>query len=282
MAKKVKLSWDNLADKLSHQDSASVKTPRPVDERFYQLKFNEDGTAGAIIRFLPGPNDSLPVVKWFRHRFQGRGFFWANCPTSIGKQCPVCTANRELWSSDPETCKQRARQACYVANIVVVKDPAVPANEGKVFLYRFGKQIYTKIMDKIKPPKGALEDGTPVIVFDYYEGANFKLVAKMVNKRPNFNDASFTGQSKLGTDEDIARIHGSLYDLSEFIKEDQFKSYEELEERFNKVTGTVVSSPASAPAAAVRAAVKPSAAKVEDLEPAQNDEDFLSQLRADA
>jgi hypothetical protein len=286
MAKKINLDWSGLTDKLNQQNKGQ-SAPTKTDERFYQLKFAEDGTGQAVIRFLPAPT-GLPIVKVYRHRFKGRGFFNANCPTTIGRDCPVCTANRELWDADPNTVKTRSRVQQFIANIVVVRDPLTPANQGKVFLYRFGKKIYEKVMNTVQPPKNGLEEVAPVIVFDYYEGANFKLLAKQkkVGDRmmPNFDESAFSAVSKLGTDVEIERIHKSLFELGEFVAEDQFKTFEELADRFARVTGTGGTPvPAHVGVGVGAGPIKAGAVAAEEEEPdSKSDDDFVAELRASA
>ena len=44
-----------------------------------------------------------------------------------------------------------SRLLTYISNIMVVKDPANPQNEGGVFLYKFGKKIFDKLMSAMQP-----------------------------------------------------------------------------------------------------------------------------------
>ena len=46
--------------------------------------------------------------------------------------------------------RKRKRKLSYYANILVVSDPKHPENEGKVFLYKFGKKIFDKITEAMQ------------------------------------------------------------------------------------------------------------------------------------
>jgi hypothetical protein len=246
MAKKTKLDWSGLGKKME-EASRGKRPTRQTDSRFYQQKFSEDGTAQTIIRFLPAPDTDIPITAIFNHRFNGPGGFYnQNCPTTIGQPCPVCDANRAIWPTNENLARTRSRKKKWIANIIVIRDPNCPENEGKVFLFRFPKTIYDKMWTKIQPPKGAVDD--PVIVFDPEEGANFKLIAEQKKIKlggrdvvyPDYKDSSFAEVSTLDNYEKDVEPH--LFNLGEFTAEDQFKSYDELANRFAVVSGQSVSS----------------------------------------
>lgn len=254
MAKKFSMNWDIITTKIKEAEKGSSFKE---DERLYQVKIKEDGTAGAIIRFIPQSDlTKIPFVKVYSHGFKnGNSWFVNNCPTTIGKKCPVCEANTELWDEDPDTVRNRSRKISYYSNIVVVKDPERPENEGKVFIFRYGKKIHEKIMNAMNPSDG-LSD--PIAVFDYYNGANFKLSvkSKKVGDKtyPNYDESSFaeTVTQVAGGDENIIeKIHSQTYDLDDFISLDKFKSYDELKEKFEQVTGQKVSSNVSSSTEAI-------------------------------
>jgi len=252
MAIKTKLDWSGLGKKME-EASRGKRPTRQTDSRFYQQKFSEDGTAQTIIRFLPAPDTDIPITAIFNHRFNGPGGFYnQNCPTTIGEQCPVCDANRAIWPTNEDLARTRSRKKKWIANILVIKDPNCPENEGKVFLFRFPKTVYDKMWAKIQPPKGAVDD--PVIVFDPDDGANFKLIAEQkkikLNGRdilyPDYKDSSFAEKSALDNYE--KDVEPNLFELSEFTAEDQFKPFDELTNRFAVVSGQpVASSHTSAP-----------------------------------
>lgn len=233
------------------------KTSNPKsyeDNRFWKPERDKAGNATATIRFLPATEgDELPWVKMFTHGFQGPTGRWyiENSLTTIGKQDPVSELNSRLFNStsddnSPERKQARAqkRKLNYISNILVVNDPKHPENNGKVFLFKFGKKIFDKIMDKAQP---TFEDENPVNVFDYWEGANFKLRMKTVDGYPNYDASEFEKQSAIAdSDEEILEIANKQYKLAEFLEPKNFKSYDELKAKLNLVlSGAAVSSSAS-------------------------------------
>ena len=147
--------------------------------------------------------------------------------------------NRRLWNSgsdeDKETARKQKRKLQYYSNIYVVKDPKHPENEGKVFLYKYGKKIHDKILAAMQPE---FQDETPVNVFDLWEGANFKLKIKKVAGYWNYDSSEFDSVSALSADDDeLEGIWKSEHSLEAFTSKDQFKSYEDLERRLNMVLG---------------------------------------------
>jgi hypothetical protein len=248
MPKKFAMNWNKISDMVKKDLNKKDYT----DKRFYTPKMKTDGTFEAIIRFLPSIDTDLPYAKYMAHGFSGKNNRWLveNCPTTLGNQCPICEANGELWSTGLEENKKivrkRARKTNYVSNILIVKDPQVPENNGKVFLYRYGKKISEKINDKMFPKEGAVDE--PVMVADYYEGANFKLSIKMIvaNKgekpMPNYDLSSFKEKSEVGDDTFIESIRKETFPLAEFVDPKNFKSYEELKIKYETVCGGATSS----------------------------------------
>jgi len=243
--KKFKIDWSKTMDKIRDQSKSGGNKNSFKDERVYYPQFNENGTAQAIIRFLPSKDTDIPFVSVFGHSVKGPGgYYIENCPTTLKKECPVCKANSAIWDSEPDLARSRKRKQSYYSNILVIKDPANPENQGKVFLYKYGKKVHDKIMGKLQPGEDSIEE--PVMIFDYYEGADFKLLMKKVKvgavEMPNYDDCRFDNPSPVGTDEEIEKLDNSLYGLAEFVSEENFKPYEELESKFNRVIG--VSGPA--------------------------------------
>ena len=218
------------------------------DTRFWKLQ-HQDGNGSAIIRFLPETNgEDLLWAKYYRHEFKGQnGWIMDNCPTSIaGQKCPICEANSALWTEggdeNEKLARERKRKLKYISNILVVKDAANPENEGKVFLYQYGKMIHDMIESKINPPEPEFKGEAqkePVDVFDFLEGCNFRLrMKKKGGGYPTYESSEFDGPSQIAeTDEEIEAIWNSQHALTEFVAVDNFKSYEELAERFAKVMG---------------------------------------------
>jgi hypothetical protein len=195
----------------------------------------------AVIRFLPAPDgEDLPFVKVYSHAFQGpNGWIIDNCLTTLNQKCPICEHNSGLWNSgmdsNKEVARKQKRKLTYVSNIYVVKDPTNPENEGKVFLFKYGKKIFDKLTEAMQPE---FEDETPIDPFDFWTGANFKLKAKNVAGYRNYDSSEFASQGALLNDDDaMEAIWKKQYSLAEFVAPDQFKSYEEMKKRLDSVLG---------------------------------------------
>lgn len=212
------------------------------DDRFWKPERDKAGNASATIRFLQNTDQSeLPWVKIFNHGFQGPTGRWMieNCLTTLGKPCPVCELNTKLWNStgdkDAPARKQvgvQKRKLSYIANILVINDPKHPENNGTVRLFKFGKKIFDMIMDKARP---TFEDEQPVNVFSYWDGANFKLRMKTVDRYPNYDSSTWEDVSDLGTDDEIGEIANSQHALTDFVDAKEFKSYDELKVKLETV-----------------------------------------------
>ena len=248
------LKKSNSLDKILaavESENAPVEKQSYVDERLWKPELDKSGTGQAIIRFLPAPDgEELPWVKMFKHAFQGSTGKWyiENSLTTIGKQDPVSEHNTSLWNtgleSDKETARKQKRKLEYYSNIYVVSDPKHPENEGKVFLFRYGKKIFDKIMASMQPE---FEDETPINPFDFWEGANFKLKIRKVDGFWNYDKSEFDSVTALAdSDEKLDGIWKKQYSLQEFLAPTNFKSYDELKKRLDDVlSGTVTASAAS-------------------------------------
>lgn len=210
------------------------------DDRFWKAEVDKSGNGYAVIRFLPAPvNEDLPWVRVFSHGFQSKGgWFIENCPTTIGGKCPVCEANNELWNSgnddDKNIARDRKRKLSYVSNVLVIDDPSNPANNGKVFLFRYGKKIFDKVNDKMNPQ---YKDEDAVNPFDFWQGANFKLKIRNVEGYTNYDKSEFSASAPLleGNDKELEALWRKEYSLLEFVKPDQFKPHAELKTKFQSV-----------------------------------------------
>jgi hypothetical protein len=252
------------------QEMSSPKgSQRQDDERYWKPELDKAGTGNAVIRFLPAKSEEgFPFVQVWTHGFQGPTGKWYidNCPTSVEQDCPACKANGELWNTGNEAKKKlassRKRKLNYISNILVVNDSKHPENNGKVFLYKYGKKIFEKIKDQIAPPD-EFPDMTPVDPFDMEEGANFKLRVVRVDNFPNYDKSSFDNPSSIGDEDRISEIEGQLFSLEELLDTKHFKSFEDLKKRFDSVTGGVVTE--DAPVETEAGDEKPSLADDEDL-----------------
>ena len=230
----------SLTSKLTNEiEKMNKGSTGGADERLWKLDVDKAGNGYAVIRFLPAPNgEELPWAKVWSHAFQGPGgWYIENSLTTLGGKDPVSEYNRILWNSgadeDKEQARKQKRKLTYIANIYVVKDPSNPQNEGKVFLYKFGKKIFDKISAAMQPE---FEDEQAIDPFDFWKGANFKLKAKNVAGYRNYDSSEFASPDALLDDDDeLEAIWKKQYSLEEFTKQDQFKSYDELEKRMNAV-----------------------------------------------
>ena len=218
-----------------------MNTNSSGDERLWKLDVDKSGNGYAVIRFLPAPNgEDLPFVKLYSHAFQGSGgWYIENSLTTLGQKDPVSEYNTTLWNNGTDAGKELARKQkrklTYISNIYVVKDPANPENEGKVFLYKFGKKIFDKITAAMQPE---FEDEEAIDPFDFWQGANFKLKAKNVAGYRNYDSSEFARQDALLDDDDaMEAIWKKEYSLQDFVAADQFKSYDDLKKRLDYVLG---------------------------------------------
>jgi hypothetical protein len=220
-------------NKLANKEQSST------DDRYWQPEVDKAGNGYAIIRFLPAPmNEELPWVRIWNHGFQGPGgWYIENSLTTLNQPDPVSEYNSKLWNSgldsDKEIARKQKRRLTYIANIYIVKDPAHPENEGKVFLYKFGKKIFDKINEKMNPQ---YDDEKPMNPFDLWEGANFKLKIRNVAGYRNYDKSEFDDAAPLTEDDDdMEAIWKAQHSLAELIAPDKFKSYDELKARLDKV-----------------------------------------------
>ena len=238
-AMKKQNSLDSLLG-AAQKESAPLEKKSYVDERLWKPTMDKTGNGYAVIRFLPAPKgEELPWVKLWNHAFQGPTGQWyiENSLTTINQNDPVSELNSKFWNSgvesDKEIARKQKRKLQYYSNIYVVKDSANPENEGKVFLYRFGKKIFDKIMETMQP---AFEDESPVNPFDFWEGANFKLKLRKVDGYWNYDKSEFEKPSALAEDDaELEAICEKQYSLKEFTAPNNFKSYDELQTRLNTV-----------------------------------------------
>ena len=214
-----------------------------ADERLWKPELDKAGNGYAVIRFLPGPDgEDMPWAKIWSHAFKGPGGQWyiENSLTTIGKDDPVGELNRELWNSgresDKEVARAQKRKLSYYSNIYVVSDPAHPENEGKVFLYKYGKKIFDKLVEAMQP---AFADETPLDPFNLWKGADFKVKIRKVDGYWNYDKSEFAAPGTLGdlSDDKLEKIWKQSYSLAEFEAAKNFKSYEDLKKRLDLVLG---------------------------------------------
>lgn len=217
------------------------------DAREWQPTVDKAGNGSAVIRFLPpAGEEDVPFVRLWTHGFQGPGgWLIENSLTTKGEACPVCEYNSELWNAGQKAIvRKQKRKVVFISNIYVVKDTAAPENEGKVFLFKYG----VKISDMLKAcaqPDEEDKEAKPFNPFDLWSGANFMMKIGMVKggdegkSYRNYDKSKFATPGPLfdgkGADDKMETVWKQEYILQPFLAADQFKGYDELKARLNKV-----------------------------------------------
>ena len=282
------LKRSNSLDKLLNavkEDNAPQEKKSYVDERLWKPELDKSGNGYAVIRFLPAvKGEDLPWAKVWNHAFQGPTGQWyiENSLTTLSQKDPVSEHNTALWNtgleSDKEIARKQKRKLQYFSNIYVVSDAKHPENEGKVFLFRYGKKIFDKITAAMSPE---FEDEKAINPFDFWEGANFKLKIRKVDGYWNYDKSEFEDTSKLFEDDSEAdNVWKAQHSLAEFTAATNFKSYDELKTRLDAVlsgtvkVGNVADTIDDAPVAKPKVDTKPQATKVET--PVVEEDDTLA------
>ena len=242
------LKRSNSLDKLLNavkEETAPQEKKSYVDERLWKPELDKARNGYAVIRVLPAiEGEDMPWAKIWNHAFQGPTGQWyiENSLTTVGQKDPVSEHNTKLWNtgleSDKEIARKQKRKLQYYSNIYIVSDAKHPENVGKVFLFRYGKKIFDKLMAAMQPE---FPDETPINPFDFWEGANFRLKIRKVDGYWNYDKSEFEKPSKLDEDDNkIEEIWKKQYSLNDFTAATNFKSYEELKTRLDAVlSGTV-------------------------------------------
>ena len=260
-------SLDKLLGEVQKQNAPQEKKSYK-DDRLWKPELDKSGNGYAVIRFLPAvEGEDMPWAKVYNHAFQGPTGQWyiENSLTTIGQKDPVSEMNSAYWNtgieSDKEIARKQKRKLQYFSNIYVVSDSKHPENEGKVFLFRYGKKIFDKIMASMQPE---FEDESPVNPFDFWEGANFKLKIRKVAGYWNYDSSEFEKPSAIfDNDAQIEEVWKTQYGLAEYSASTNFKSYEELKTRLNTVlsgsvtVGNVAEKMEDEPVADARVDTKP-------------------------
>jgi hypothetical protein len=236
----LKKSGKTQLDKIN-QELNKLSNPEAggADDRFWRPEVDKSGNGYAVIRFLPAPaNEDVPFVRIWDHGFQGPGgWYIEKSLTTLGQKDPVSEYNTELWNSgiesNKEVVRKQKRRLAFISNIYVIKDPSNPQNEGKVFLYQYGKKIFDKINSAMHPE---FQDDEPINPFDFWNGANFKLKIRTVEGYRNYDSSAFDTQSSLlDDDEELEKIWKQEQSLQDFIDPKNFKSYDELKAKLHRV-----------------------------------------------
>ena len=236
----LKRNSGNAFEKLTQEIEKMSTTEGGADDRLWKPEMDKAGNGYAVIRFLPPPEgEDVPWAKVWSHAFQGPGgWYIENSLTTLNKKDPVGELNRQLWNSgsdkDKEIARKQKRKLSYYSNIYVIKDPAHPENEGKVFLYKYGKKIFDKITEAMQP---AFADEKPINPFDFWTGADFKIKLRKVEGYWNYDKSEFADPGTLGdlNDNQLEAIYSKTYSLNDFTADSNFKTFEELQKRLNDV-----------------------------------------------
>jgi len=247
----------NIERLSSEVDKLNSRGEFPSDDRFWTPQRDKAGNGFAIFRFLPAGNgEEIPFIRRWDHGFKGPSGKWyiELSRTTLGpdERDPAGEYNTQLWNSSEDkespARKQASRQKRrlhFISNIYVIKDSANPANDGKVFLYRYGKKIWDKINDAMNPPQDAA--GKPMVEpmnpFDLWTGANFQLKIRTIsegeNRFPNYDLSTFMSPGPLfPKDSDMEAVFNQCSGLKEFVDPKLFKSYDELKAKLNAVLET--------------------------------------------
>jgi len=233
-------SLDKLRAAMETASPAQGEKKSYNDDTMWKPELDKSGNGYAVVRFLPTPEgEEMPWVSYWDHGFQGPGgWYIEKSLTTLNKKDPVSEYNTTLWNSGIEANKEQARKQKrrlhYVSNVYVVSDPKNPDNEGKVFKYRFGKKIFEQLKEAISP---AFEDESAINPFDMTEGANFKIKIRKVDGYWNYDKSEFDSTAPLGDEAMINSTFSQVHSLSEVISPDEFKSYDELKEKLDRVLG---------------------------------------------
>lgn len=237
-------SSESSLEELSRQVNALDKKSSFVDDRYWKPEIDKAGNGYAIIRFLPpSPLDgenALPFVSYHDHGFEGvGGWYIERCLTSLGNPDPACEYNSKLWATEikanQEIASKQKRRLKFISNIYVIKDPKRPENEGKVFLFSYGKKIMAKITSAMKPE---FEDEIAFDPFNFWKGANFKLKIRKVEGHQNYDTSEFDSPKPLmDSDDEIEAVWKNEYSLSEVVSPKNYKTYDELKTTLDRVLG---------------------------------------------
>lgn len=239
--KALKSKINESLQKLVETDTVK-KAESPVDDRIFGVTKDASGNASATIRFLPQKDPSKsPIVRTFRHSLEQKGrWFIEECPVTVGKKCPVCEYSSSIWGDDEDTARKFWRKKTYIANVLIVDDPAKPENNGRVMLFKFGQQIYDMIMKVVN----CEDESERLNIFDFDEGYNLKLNCIQLSGYNNYDRKSaFSLKPSAvagGNETEQEKIYNQIHDLSEFLDPKLYKEYVEIEEKLNRYLGVKV------------------------------------------
>ena len=283
-----KSSFDKLNAELTKLNQSTNNNTQDNEENYWKPDVDKAGNGYAVIRFLPAPSgEDVPFVRVWDHGFQGPGgWYIEKSLTTFGQPDPVSEYNTKLWATGMESNKdlvrKQKRRLSYFSNILIVKDPTRPDNEGKVFLFKYGKKIFDKLNEAMNPE---FSDETAINPFDLWEGANFKLKIRQVEGYRNYDKSEFDTPSAVSNDDDeLKKIWESEHSLQEILDPKHFKSYDALKQRLEKAIGVAstattispMNEPEAAPAPSFKQAAAPIAATASAARDSEDEDEDLS------
>ena len=230
--------------KQTFKNETSERKDFAPDPRFIKVTKDEAGNGQIVVRIIPDKN-GLGVVKLFKHfgkiedpKTGNKRWFIANCPTTLdGGKCPYCEAYLEAWKNKDEAeiakLKQGKRNESYISNVLIIKDPGNPSNNGKVMLLDYGYKISKMIEESLNgDPDSEIES---INIYHPLNGANLLIRHSKQGQQYVLDGTKFLTPSSICEDmEAFESILEKTYDLTEFIANDKFESYDELNKKFFK------------------------------------------------
>lgn len=295
------IDFDKLMTDVKGNFETKKKTTKDFsDSRFIKVTRDENKNGSLILRFIPDQNGLgvVPVYKHWGKKSDGNGntrFFIAECPTTIDEKCPYCEKYMNAWKIDDkatiESLKQGKRSEKFITNVVVVKDPGNPENNGRVMLFEYGWKISKLIEDIMNGDEEAEVD--PVNIYHPMKGANLHIKQSPQGEYISYDGSKFLSPSAFVEDMDeLQPFLDRTHDLNEFLDPKKFESYEELEKKLfkyengyelessSKQTKTESEQEPVAPATKKVAPKKPTKPAPKKAEPEieDDDDDFFNDL----
>lgn len=266
-----KINYDAMAEEMKNLgQKAPTKTyEKKVDEHLYIPKL-KDGMATVLLRFLPPPENDIPllIAEEHRHAVKREDGKWliCRCPKTVSKtaKCPICEEGTSQWNAgNKNLAKELFKKTKYFVNVLVINDINNPENNGKIFVMRIGKKLLGKINAKMYPSETDISLGDEAVnVFDYENGMNFKLVIKeieMKNEKTGKNETTINYDSsewsktttRIGSDpkkpfsdKEIEEfVEKNLIPLKSYVEAEQGTTYESLKKRVDWFFGRNSSGP---------------------------------------
>ena len=272
-------NFDAMKEAVGIDPFAQETNKYAEDNRFYKLAKDKNGNGAALIRFLPdsekGMIQKLFAINTTITKNGKKRFVSEYSPSSIGQPCPFQEKWQELWNAgEKDQAKLFGRGVRYITNIKVLKDPANPENEGKIFLYAMSGAMKDKIQNSVDPSEQDRALGaSPKELFNPLRGNSFRLVAKKgANGQINYDSSEVINEITSiynSVDEALNDIKSNSHKLSDLLKPEAFMTYDKLKEKMRWVTFADTDTAVVVPASPLQA--EPAVAQVQqpEVQPAQ-------------